>query len=650
MDDSHHARERHLAGDIVGAEHCYQSALQHQPHDWLLRHDYAVLLLQTGRPAPAIPLLEAIPPGAECYPQAILALTHCQRATGRLDAGVRSAHLAVEALPQQPASWLLLGSLLSMSGQHVQAEKALRRALDLAPGLAEAWHYLGESLQACKRYVEAASAYRQAAKTHPGEWLNIGICAELQGDLETARTCFIEMDRHFPDRMDNLVRLAHVCAQLCRMHECDAVVERLRRLDAGGAGGTELAGIEPFPLTYLPLAQAFKQRALAAHAQRVVARANAFASLPVSARHEHGRIRLGYISPDLGNHAVGSLLQEHFHAHDRERFEVTAYSLRAHEDAHARRIAAGVEHFVDASEMPDQALARRIRDDGIDVLIDLGGYTQGARPAALALRPAPIQLGWLGFIHAQEAPWLDGIILDHWIAPPDQAWPYTDRIYHMRSPVLPGWQVACPEPDRTRFSLPPLPTPLLASFNNSYKLDIEVLSAWSRILARAGTARLLLFLRGEQARTGFLASWASVGGDPSRLLFADAVPWEAQLVRASSCDLFLDAFRYQAGATSMFAIASALPVLSLPGDSPTARLGSTANHHLGMHELIATNVDEYVETAVALANDRDRLDALRGQLQTAVAHGDLFSPRRGAAEIERIAMLAMERSKDSLMA
>ena len=640
VDDAFEARRLHHAGQLPAAAERYRAAMAANPGDAMLAHDYAMLRMQTGDFAGALALLRDIPVDAACHPQALLARAHAHRALGQLADGIEAASEAARLMPVHPIPWLLLGSQQVMAGQHAEAEAGLRRALSIAPDLAEAWHYLGESLQARARHADAAAAYRQAARAQPTEALNIGICAELQGDLDAARGWYLEMERLAPGRLDTLVRLAHVCAQLCRMDESDAVVARIRALDAAQGGGPLPPGIEPFPLTYLPLPDDFKQRALAAHARPVLARAAAMPALP-AAPATAARLRLGYVSPDLGRHAVGTLLRHHLEAHDRSRFEVTAYSLRRFDDPVAAGIASGVEHFVDASEWSDHALARRIREDGIDVLIDLGGYTHGARPAALAMRPAPLQLGWLGLIHAQEAPWLDGIILDETSAPADAPWPYRDRVHRMRSPLLPGWPLPRPTADRARFGLP-AEVPLLASFNNGYKLDRALVDAWARILDGAPEARMLVFLREPQARPGFMAAWQAAGGDASRLQLVDTVPFDAQRVRAASCDLFLDAFRYQAGATGVMSMAAGLPILGLAGSHPLSRMGNALNHHLGLDELVASDIPAYIARATELANAPARLAKLRARMAERLDAGDLLSPRRTAAEIERIAESALD--------
>ena len=292
--------------------------------------------------------------------------------------------------------------------------------------------------------------------------------------------------------------------------------------------------------------------------------------------------------------------------------------------------------------MPAADLARQIAEDDIAVLIDLGGYTHGARPEVLALRPAPVQLGWMGFIDGQLAPWLDAIILDEHVLPRDMPWPFEDRVIRMRSYMLPGGEAMEAAADRARFDLPP-GVPLFASFNNSYKLDLELLQAWVAILERAPTAHLALYLP-EYARPGFLRSWTRHGGGRDRLHLLGPVPLPEQLARAASCDLFLDAFRYQAGATGVSSVAAGLPLLSRTGTTPLSNLGAGLNRFLGLHELACADTHEYIERAVSLANDPGALAHVRRQTGAAVRASGLLDPRRVAAEIEDIACGELEKA------
>jgi protein O-GlcNAc transferase len=634
LDPRRHARQLHADGETIAAEAHYLQAREQYPHDLDLEHDYAVLLMQTRRERQAIPLFEALRMRRDSI-DSTLALLVCLRAVGDIGRGAHVAADAVRLAPGNPVAWLLQGSFEVIAGRPIDAEPPLRRCLALAPELDEGWHYLGEALQAQRRWDEAIAAYRRSMRSQPGEVFNIALCCERSGRWRHAIEGYRRMSALQPDRVDVMLRLAQAEAMCCLFEEEAHTVARVSsRLSSTAASLPVEDRPDAFPLSFLPIEEEAKARLLQRHAEAICSRARSAASGSVASTRGTGKVlRIGYLSADFGKHAVGSLLQDLFAAHDRSVVQVHAYSLQSHDDEVAERIRSGADHFHDVSMLGHAALADALRGDALDVLVDLGGYTQGARPEALALRPARVQLGWLGFIHGHQAPWLDGLILDHELQPTGASWPYSDRIFRLESPVFPGLFHAPAWPDRARFGLPE-GVPLLASFNSSYKLDHALLLAWVEILKRATDAWLLVCIP-EHARTGFDAAWTKAGG-ASRLLYGDHIPLAAQADRAASCDLFLDAFRYQAGATAMGSLAAGLPLLTRTGHTAMARAGTSLNRYLGMHALVCGDTEDYIDKAVSLANSRHAMDATRQQLRQALSSTDLFSPRRSAAALESL--------------
>lgn len=635
MKDAERARHLHAAGDIVTAGTLYERALAADPADAALKHDYAILLLQTGRMREAADRLREARHLAPDAPRLLLALAACLRASDALDEALQVADEAVMRLPRDPVAWMLKGSIGVRAGHYRQAEADLRKSLSLGPGFGEAWHYLGESLHRQQRWTEALHAYRMAAAEQPGEVYNIAMCAEQSGELALARASYLQACNIYPDRPDILLRLAQVEARLCEFTSEHATLDRFRRAMTHHALPKDLVP-EAFPLTYLPLETSLVRAALDhymdAVARRILPQADG-APERTHAIAPPGKIRIGYLSADFGMHAVGQLVGNMLHAHDRARFEIFAYSLRRHDDAVASRIREDCDVHVDCEDLATGAIIERIQQEGIHVLVDLNGPTTGARLEILAARPAPVQVGWLGFIHAQQAPWLDAILLDEHVQPTDAPWPYMDRVVRLPGSLFPAPPPRAARRQRVRFGLPPEGRTVLASFNNSYKLDAALATAWIEILRQVPDATFMLYLP-PASRSGFLSHWRGMGGDPSRLMIVDALAPDAQADRAASCDLMLDAFRYQGGATSLDAVASGLPVLSRIGETPPSRLGVGINRALGLEELIVADTDEYIRRAAWLANHPDELQMLRHRLVAAVRGGSLFDARRPAAGIE----------------
>ncbi|MEJ1096195.1 MULTISPECIES: tetratricopeptide repeat protein [unclassified Pseudoxanthomonas] len=648
MSDSLLARRFHSDGNLPAAEQLYLRALASTPNDVALRYDYAVLLMQSGRLEQAVSTFQAVLREKPGDLNATLALATCLRDDGRIREGLEVANAAVLLVPHAPLAWMLKGSMEVQTGHLQLAEESLRRCLSMANGFGEAWHYLGETFHRQQRWSEAIRAYQMAAVEQPGELFNIAMCAEHAGDLVLARDSYLRMSQLYPGRSDVMLRLAQVEARLCLFPEELDTTDRLSRLLQNHDHHD--GAIEAFPLTFLPLDTSLKKIALQKSSQHVQMRAShlrpIFDSTTYS-QYSSSRLRIGYISSDFGAHAVGRLVSEMLHQHDRTRFEVFAYSLRKHNDPIASRIRAGCEHFEDCHELGTVDIAHLIRQHNLDVLIDLNGPTDGSKPEVLALKPAPIQIGWLGFIHAQEAPWLDAILLDEHVQPANEAWPYSDSVIRLPGTLFPGAPNRQGHRDRERFGLPKEGEMVFASFNNTYKLDGALLTAWLDILKQASDARLMIYLP-EAARAGFMQQWERLGGVSSRLIVVEALPAEMQADRAASCDLMLDSFRYQGGATTLDAVASGLPVLTRFGNTVPSRLGLSINRVLGMEELIASDTKDYIDIAVRLAGDPGELAKIRSRLSSAAHHCGLFDPRRSAAAIEQVCTDILRQSNGRL--
>lgn len=619
-------------------EIAYLTAIEANPFDAALMHDYAKLLIHTRREAEAITWLER----ALTHHPSIdgkIALLVCLRACGKVIRGQEIAAELVAQAPSHPLVWLLKGSLDVVTGAHKTAELALRQCISLSPSLSEAWHYLGETLQAQQRWHEAIHAYLHASGEQPTEIFNIAMCYERSGQWMKALSGYLLMHQMDSVRIDVMIRLAQAQAMCCQFDEEIITIAKLhRRLDEDSCAITNDDRPEMFPFSFLPIKQELKSRIMIRYASFITQSAKKYdnpapirspISLPSSP------LRIGYISADFCRHALGGIVQGIFSAHARNVVSVHGYSLHHHNDEVTNTIRSGMDHFHNVADMSNGDIVQLIRNDCLDVLIDLGGYTQGSRPEVLAQKPVRIQLGWLGFIHGQQAPWLDGILLDPWIQPMHVTWPYQDKILHLESCVFPGCQQPVGIADRKRFGLPE-GVPLLVSFNASYKLDIELAAAWIAILERAPRAWLLVCIP-DHARNGFMNYWKRMGGSKN-LIFGDYLTPKEQAHRAASCDLFLDAFRYQAGATALSTLATGLPLLTRSGDTPLARSGTSFNSYLGMHQLICADTVEYITKAVTLAKSPQALLEVRKELSRAIKTTDLFNPRRTAADIESICL------------
>lgn len=330
-----------------------------------------------------------------------------------------------------------------------------------------------------------------------------------------------------------------------------------------------------------------------------------------------GRLRIGYLCSDFREHALGHLLAEVPGLHDRHKVEVFVYYCgpKAQDPLH-ENFKAKAEHWMDISEWDDTAAARRMTTDGIQILVDLNGYTREARTKLLALRPAPVIVNWLGYPGTMASPYHHYLIADDWIIPPEAERYYTERVVR-----LPCYQpsnrqrvIASQTPNRRDAGLPE-DAFVFCCFNGAHKITQFTFDRWLAILQRV--PRSVLWLLGSnEATEKRLRQYAEARGiTAERIIFAAKLTNPHHLARYPLADLFLDTTPYGAHTTSSDALWMGVPVLTVSGRSFASRVCGSLVRAAGLPELVCESVSEYVERAVALANDPAQLKALRQKLR-----------------------------------
>ncbi|MCL2589937.1 MAG: tetratricopeptide repeat protein [Betaproteobacteria bacterium] len=378
----------------------------------------------------------------------------------------------------------------------------------------------------------------------------------------------------------------------------------------------------------LKLAQTFDERIF-----RPLFRGNDFATRN---RDPERRLRIGWLSSDMRTHPVAAFIWPFLEHIDREKLETFIYYNFSEEDDITRRIKACAQQWRVVVGIGDDGLADLIEGDEIDILIDLNGFTDGNRTEAAARKPAPIQVTWLGF------PGTSGMSsMDYIFIPPD--------------PVLekPGWSVETPWPlpdcygARAEISnaaiLPGLPCerePLpftFACFNHFRKASEKTVELWSRILVQCPQSRLILVAiggRDDETIRYFASKFERHGVNPEQLEFRGYVARQKYYESYNEIDLGLDPFPYNGGTTGYDSIWMGVPFVTWPGEHLSARMGKAILENVGLHELVASSADDYVNIAVALANDHDRLKRLRANLRERMLTSPLLDGRRMARSLE----------------
>jgi predicted O-linked N-acetylglucosamine transferase (SPINDLY family) len=349
------------------------------------------------------------------------------------------------------------------------------------------------------------------------------------------------------------------------------------------------------------------------------------------------RLRIGYVSSDLRDHAIGTLMAEVFELHDRARVEVTAYYCGPPSTAPLQaRIKAAVEHWADIRDLDDDAAATRIAADGIDILVDVNGYTRDARTAIFARRPAPVQVNWLGYPGTLGTPWHHYIIADPWIIPPEAEAHYSERVLR-----LPCYQpndrkrVIAETPSRAAAGLPEQGF-VFCCFNASQKLSRFTLERWMQILLAVPGSVLWLLDSGEEMRANLRAFATARGVAGERIVFAPKIHNPEHLARYRLADLFLDSVPYGAHTTASDALWLGVPVLTLSGRSFAARVCGSLVRAAGLPEMVCATPDEYVHRAIALAQEPTELARHRATLAAQRDRCDLFNMEKLVKRLEAL--------------
>jgi predicted O-linked N-acetylglucosamine transferase (SPINDLY family) len=532
------------------------------------------------------------------------------RASARFDQA--SARQATTIDPRHPNAWYHLALALERQDRILEALDAASRACGLMPGDVS---YAGLKAQLelaisaperARATLEAALARSPTSATLRFEYASL---LERLREPVAAAEAYRQAIRLDPGHGPALSQLVHLERWTADWRE---LAEHERHMREGVAAGRAL--LSPFVMLAAPSTRAEQRRAAELWS-------GALAGAPLRARRplSTGRLRVGYLSADFHTHATAFLAAGLFEAHDRGRFEIAAYSIGQDDASPMRqRLVRAFDRFVDLKAASPEQVAARIRDDGIDILVDLKGHTAGAPPRILALRPAPIQAHYLGYPGTIGGGLVDYLIGDAVVTPAAHAADYAETLVR-----LPGsYQIndrdrpVAPPPSRAELGLAD-DAVVLCNFNATWKLRPESMDAWAAILRRVPGAVLWLLARrdNDPAVANLRREATARGIDAQRLVFAAARPNAEYLGLYRRADLFLDTWPYNAHTTGSDALWAGCPVLTLSGDAFASRVGESLARAVGLPELVVGNVDAYVAKAVELASDRTALSRLRAHLE-----------------------------------
>lgn len=536
-------------------------------------------------------------------------------------------------------AWFNLGVLLFAEGDMVGAEKAYQKALSIKPDLVHARFNLGMVCEKKGLLDEAIAQWQQvqvdANPEHPQQRPILITALNNQARVQEQRKQFadamaalnrsLELDPNQPDVMHHWV---FIKAKQCEWPVYDppkgVSVEQLRE----NTSALALLSLSDDPQSQLDAAVRYVQRKIPENLPRLA---------PTQGYQGHQKIRIAYCSSDFCLHPVSMLTVELIELHDREKFEVYGFCWSPNDGSALRqRVVKAFDHYIPIGHLDEEASAQLIRDHEIDILIDLQGQTAGARMRMLSLRPAPIQITYLGLPATTGMPCIDYVIADRFLIPEEYANFYSEKPLYLPDVYQSSdrKRLSAPVPKRKDCGLPARSF-VFCSFNNNYKYTPEVFKVWMNVLHRVPGSVLWLLADNPWAQANLQREAKAHGIDPKRLVFAERVLPDQYLARYAIADLFLDTFPFNAGTTANDALWMGLPLLTLSGRTFASRMAGALLTAAGIPELITYDLQAYEELAVQLASDKKLLKSLRKKLAVAKEGSPLFNSENFTRNLEQ---------------
>jgi len=667
--------------DTAGAEASARRLLATMGDDAELTRLHGVSLLMLGRTAEARAAFEH---AIELAPQAFAPycnLSATLLALNDAPAALRTIEHALSILPAHPAMWNALANACVACGDQARARNVYRAALNQTPDdprlllnlaaaemslgeFAEAerlartvlarvqapqgWLLLGNIHKAQRRFERARQAYERGAALAPDDAAFPYHCGLVDEELQRFESAVAEYRRALkrdPELIPALAQLAFVQRRVYDWHDSEAMGTKLRALASQGH-----PDVAPFSLL-AENSSAEEQLACGrAQAQRVLARLGGSRQPHVPARPSEAPLRVGFVSCGFHAHPTALLCVQMFEELHALGPEIHLFATSPDDGSAMRRRLRDAAHaFHDVSALTPVAIAEQVRACNIDILVDVDVWCGGGVPSAFALRPAPVQVNWLGYPGTSGAGFYDYIVADHFVLPEGLRPHFSERI---------AWLPRCYQPSDATREIPEAPPRrafhlpengiVFASFNNSWKLNAQSFARMCTVLREVPDSVLWLLEAGREAGDRLRAAAQAYGVDARRLVFSPKLPHAQHLARHELADLFLDTHPYNAHTTASDALWAGCPVLTCPGDTFAARVAGSLNHHLRMESLNARDDREFIDTAVNLARDRGALAALRIRLKRRKHETGLFDMRGYAHDFHALLHTMWQRRREGM--
>lgn len=525
---------------------------------------------------------------------------------------------AISIRPEYPEALNNLGITFQKIGDRKSAYKALNEAISSKPTYSDAINNIANILEEMGEYNQSEKAYKKALSLQPAlaEAHNgLGVIYSHQGKSDQAVRSFRAALAANPDHSFALAQLIHEKLKVCDWTNLSSYLHKLSENQ-----------IMP-PFTLLACSDNPKQELQVAKRYTHHLFPNLQTNKNAIAKNQRRKLRIGYFSADFKDHPVCRLIIRVFELHNRQDFEVFGYSLsRSPKDEIQIRACTAFDNFQDLSLKSEDEIVSKIRKDEIDIAIDLSGYTKNNRVGIFSKRVAPIQINYLGFPGSMGASFMDYIIADANLIPIANEKFYSEKIifmpdcYQAQDNTV---KLKSASIERQKFKLPEHEF-VFCAINATYKISEAVFKIWLKLLLNKSNSVLWLLKENNLAEENLRKFASSHGVEENKLIFAERMQFEDYLEQFKAADIYLDTFNYNAGATASNALWAGLPVITLEGESYSARMAGSLLRSLGLNELVTKCPVSYYEKAIELAHNQNKLQKLRQKLKGNLLTKPLF--------------------------
>jgi protein O-GlcNAc transferase len=590
----------HQAGGIADAEAAYRRILAVDPRHADATHMLGIVAHQSGRPAEAVEWIGwaiLIDPSKAGFHNN---LGNALQAMGKFEEAVNAYRDAVGLYPALADGWNNLGNALQELGRNTEAIEAHRRAISIRPDFAQAWYSLGGALIAADEPDQAIDAYDRALQFRPG--------------FDAAVVNRANLLRHI-GRLDESI---------------DALRGLVERRPAPVALSNLIYGMYFHPDYDTSQIGAYLSKWNELFAEPL----KKFSPVFANDRSLDRKLRIGYVSPDFNGHPAGRFLLPLLAHHDRERFEIVCYSDVGKADEMTARLQSHCDHWRETRRLSDEQLAALIREDRIDVLVDLTLHLAGNRLLMFARKPAPVQATWLAYPGSSGLSTIDYRVTDWHLDPVG----FNDALYSEESVRLPDcyW---CYDPLCEPIEIGELPAIqngfiTFGSLNNFAKVTKTTLGLWARVMREVSRSKLLLLAPVGSARTRVLAEMREQGIEPSRIEFAGREVRRKYMAQYQRIDIGLDTFPCNGHTTGFDSLWMGVPIVSLFGSTAMSRAGLSILANLQMRDWVTDDPHKFVALAIKASGDLDRLTAIRSSLRALLEKSPLMDGTRFSRNME----------------